>query len=260
MTTPAGHNAVEVSSTIQTELDKLALGTRILEMEGHGHRTIGHTAMRDPEGRGVWIKRWGLALGEVSDWTDFQLIDFDGHLLYGDNTKRHTEWPIHARIMLRRPDVNVIGHTHPTYGTVFSASDEPLRPTTSSGVCFNTSPRRYTRTSEIICTPEMGDELADILGDDYVVFMRNHGVVFVGDTVEQMVIAGIDLEECCKQMLMIKSSGLAFSVPDAEEQERRHQSTFVNSRNTHLFFDYFTAKLAATQAQGHPQLPTTRRR
>ena len=64
-----------VSEVLKEDLNKLALASRILEMEGHGDFTLGHLGMRDPEGRGVWIKRWGLTLGEVYDWTDHQLID-----------------------------------------------------------------------------------------------------------------------------------------------------------------------------------------
>ena len=150
-----------ISDDLKASLDKLAMASRILEMEGHGNFTLGHLAFRDPEGRGVWIKRWGMTLGEVQDWTDHQLIDFDGGLLFGDGDKRHSEWPIHTEIMKRRPDINVTAHTHPFWGRVFSAATEPLRPVANSGTYFDGPPPRFELTSELIRTVEVAAAMAE---------------------------------------------------------------------------------------------------
>ncbi|MGE0748373.1 MAG: class II aldolase/adducin family protein [Rhodospirillales bacterium] len=252
-------NEIAVSDAVRAALDKLALASRILEMEGHGNFTLGHLAMRDPEGRGVWIKRWGLTLGEVMDWTDHQLIDFDGNLLYGDAGKRHSEWPIHVGIYKRRPDVNATAHTHPRYGTVYSCTSAPLRPLANAGSFFAAPPPRYVQTSELIRTPAAGDALAETLGAHNAMFLRNHGVVFGGASIEMMTIAGVQLEEACRHMLEIAATGLPYDWPDDAEQARK-APTMDEPRNIALFFDHFATKLAATQALGHPSLPAQRRR
>ena len=251
-------NEIEISDALKADLDKLALASRILEMEGQGKFTLGHLAMRDPEGRGVWIKRWGLTLGEVFDWSDHQLIDFDGELIYGDGKKRHSEWPIHVSIYKRRADVMASAHTHPRYGAVFSCTSEPLRPLTNSGSYFPAPPPRYTKTSELIRQAEVGDEMAEVLDEHFAVFLRNHGVVYCGLSIEHMTIVGIQLEEACRQMLEIGASGLKYEWPSDEEQARKAK-TMGEGRNLQLFFDYFVNKLAATQALGHPSLPAERR-
>ena len=258
MATAAKSNTIQLSAELKASLDKLALASRILEMEGHGNFTLGHLAMRDPEGRGVWIKRWGLTLGEVQDWQDHQLIDFDGNLLYGDGNKRHSEWPIHVGIYKRRPDVQASAHTHPRYGTVFSCTPEPLRALTNAGSYFAAPPPRFTRTSELIRKSEVGDEMAEVLGDHNAVFLRNHGVVFCGDSIEKMTIVGVQLETACQQQLEIAASGLPYDWPDDAELARKSE-TIGESRNLYLFFEYFANKLAATQALGDPNLPTERR-
>jgi ribulose-5-phosphate 4-epimerase/fuculose-1-phosphate aldolase len=258
MATTAKSNTIQVSADLKASLDKLALASRILEIEGHGNFTLGHLAMRDPEGRGVWIKRWGLTLGEVQDWQDHQLIDFDGNLLYGDGNKRHSEWPIHVGIYRRRPDVQASAHTHPRYGTVFSCTPEPLRALTNAGSYFAAPPPRFTRTSELIRKSEVGDEMAEVLGDHNAVFLRNHGVVFCGDSIEKMTIVGVQLETACQQQLEIAASGLPYDWPDDAELARKSE-TIGESRNLYLFFEYFANKLAATQALGDPNLPTERR-
>src|SRR5690606_2702831 len=152
--------------------------------------------------------------GEVQDWQDHQLIDFDGNLLYGDGNKRHSEWPIHVGIYKRRPDVQASAHTHPRYGTVFSCTPEPLRALTNAGSYFPAPPPRYIRTSELIRKAEVGDEMAEMLGNSDAIFLRNHGVVFCGDSIEKMTIVGVQLETACQQQLEIAASGLPYDWPD----------------------------------------------
>ena len=254
----AQSNTIDISDDLKASLDKLALASRILEMEGHGNFTLGHLAMRDPDGRGIWIKRWGLTLGEVQDWNDHQLLDFDGNLLYGDGGKRHSEWPIHMGIYKARPDVQASAHTHPRYGTVFSSTSEPLRALSNAGSYFPGPPPRFTRTSELIRDAAVGDDMAAIMGDSNALFLRNHGVVFCGDSIEKMTIVGVNLEVACQQQLEIAASGLPYDWPDDDELARK-AVTMGEGRNLGLFFDYFSNKLAATQELGDPNLPTERR-
>ena len=258
MATTKHQNTIDISSDLKDSLNKLALASRILEMEGHGNFTLGHLAMRDPEGRGVWIKRWGLTLGEVKDWNDHQLIDFDGNLLYGDGGKRHSEWPIHVSVYKRRQDVNATAHTHPRYGTVFSCTSEPLRALSNAGSYFAESPPRFTSTSELIRDPDVGDDMAAVMDAHKALFLRNHGVVFAGPSIEAMTIAGIQLEVACQQQLEIAASGLPYDWPDEDELARK-AVTIGESRNLNLFFEYFSNKLASTQELGDPNLPIERR-
>ena len=91
-------------NAIAAELQKLATACRILEMEGHGDLVLGHLSWRDPNGRGLWMKRNEIGLGEVMGPEDFVLLDFDGRKLEGSG-RQHSEWPIHSEIMIARPDV-----------------------------------------------------------------------------------------------------------------------------------------------------------
>jgi len=254
MATRTADAPVEISEALGAELDKLARGTRILEMEGHGSRTLGHTALRDPDGRGFWLKRYGITFGEVFDRRDFVLVDFDGNKLAGDG-RRHSEWPIHSEVLKRRADVNVIVHSHPRYGRMFSAVDEPLRAVSNVGALFAVPPPRYTTTSELIRTAEVAAEMAEVLADHQAIFLRNHGVVFCGASVEEAVTIGAYLEESCREHLTVAAAGLAWSWPDEEEVARKHSGVrgpAVVKRN----FDYFLRRLAAIEASGDPDFPT----
>src|SRR5882757_1538014 len=94
---------VALASDLRKTLDELARACRILEMEGHGDMTLGHLSLRDGEGRGFWLKRNRIGLGEVLGADDFVLVDWDGSQIAGSGG-RHSEWPIHSEIFRQRPD------------------------------------------------------------------------------------------------------------------------------------------------------------
>ena len=69
---------------LQSQLDRLARACRILEMEGHGDMTLGHLCLRDPQGRGFWLKRNAYGLGEIRSSGHFVLVDHEGQQLDGE--------------------------------------------------------------------------------------------------------------------------------------------------------------------------------
>ena len=135
-----------IGPALRAELDDLARACRILELEGQGDRTFGHMALRDPDGRGFWMKRAGIGLGEVYDARDFVLCDFDGKKIGGAGS-RHGEWPIHSEIFVARPDVKATAHTHPFYASVYSAAEEPLQTVVPRSLNQPVMPPRWNATS-----------------------------------------------------------------------------------------------------------------
>lgn len=244
------------TADLACDLDELAVACRILEMEGHGSRMLGHMALRDPDGRGLWLKRAGLGFGEVRDRHDFILIDFSGRRLFGDG-RRHSEWPIHAEIMKRRADVNVSVHSHPLYGRVFSATDTPLRPVSNAGNYFEAPPPRFEDTSELIREPAVAARMAERLGNGFAIFLRNHGVVFCAETIERATILGIRLEEACREQLMIAASGMSWSWPEGEEFSRKFKAA-GRGKAVRENFEFLRRRLAALEALGHPSFPDRR--
>jgi len=208
--------AIAIGNSLGEELGRLARGCRILKMGGHGDVTMGHLSLRDPEGRGFWMKRAGIGLGEVRDAADFVLLDFDGTRRHGAGDV-HVEWPLHAEIFRARPGLRVIGHSHPFYATAFSATRVPLRSVTHEGAMFGAAVPYYTGTSALIDTPELGRAVAASLGDAPAVLMRNHGVTFCGDSIVHATLVGIFVERACKTQLTLAASSMPWSWPEPEE-------------------------------------------
>lgn len=242
---------------IRAALAQLARVARILSMEGHEDLILGHVSMRDPLGRGLWLKRHTLGLAEVLD-DDFTLIDFAGQVI-GGKGPRHSEWPIHARIMQARPDVNYVGHTHAEYVTLVSCLKEPLRPYTANALHFPAPPPRFTRTAQLIRTPELGDELASCLGDNSAVLMRNHGCAFVGANAMQLCINGIMLRKACETHWKVIQTGHDSEWMNEEDSRirRANEGATPDSRleGHDALWNYFNRKLDRLEGRRvrHPE-------
>lgn len=234
---------------IAEALDEAARACRILEINGHGDKIFGHIAMRDPEGRGFWMKRHMIGLGEVWDHRDFLLLSFDGEVLFGEG-KSHSEWPIHGEIMLARPDIHFTAHTHPDNAVIFSAIPEPLRPIK---VVLGGTPPRYEGSSELVVRREEGRAVAEALGQATAVFMRNHGVAFCGANAVDLVLNGIELEHNCGQVLAANGSGFDLTWPDDGETGRKSADVKSRGRGSPLY-DYYCREVARAEAAGHPRL------
>ncbi len=242
---------MEVGDSLSGALHDLAKACRILEMEEHGDMTLGHVSLRDPHGRGFWMKRSRVGLGEIRGPEDFVLVDMDGNKIAGAGD-RHSEWPIHSEIFRRRGDVQMVGHTHPFYASVFSASDDPLMPYTLDADYFVDVPRHIDQVA-LITTREEGAAMARSLGDNFVVLLANHGITFAGTSIAHGVCMGVFFEKACKAHVLGRSAGFKATLPPPALRARRHAQIaapyhFAQSWN------FFLRKLDAAAA------PSDRRR
>src|ERR1700744_1678883 len=109
-------------------------GCRALAAAGQADMVWGHPSVRDPEGRGVWMKASGWGFEEV-DASRVLLVSPAGEVLAGRGP-RHIEYPVHPEIMAARPDVGAVVHTPPAAACQFAALDVPLRPLDHAGSLF----------------------------------------------------------------------------------------------------------------------------
>lgn len=237
--------------SIANMLEDVARAHRILELAGHGDMSMGHLSLRDPFGRGLWLKRGNLALSEV-EGDDFILIDFDGNVLEGQGL-RHLEWPLHAEIMRARSDVNVVGHSHAHYSTVFGATDLELGPYNNHGVWFaDEGVPRFTETSHIITTVELGVAAAKKLGNAEALFLEHHGIAFVGDNIIEATLAGVFLEWAAKFQLDLIAANATYGLPDQEESKEKRRRIYPPKaqRNYWMYFNRQLDRVESAQGIG----------
>jgi L-fuculose-phosphate aldolase len=236
----------EAGAALEQALERLSLAHRILAMEGHNDITLGHMSLRDPEGRGLWLKKSQRGLDEIFGSDDFVLIDFDGQQL-ANHGPCHSEWPIHAEIMNARPDVTVVGHTHAHYSVLFSAAEEDLCALNHEGANLIGNLARFRETAGLINTVPLGRSLAASLGQMSVVLMKNHGITFVGSSVEEAAMYGLFIERACRAQIEMAATGWKWTTPGDAGYDRKMGGPGAGYHVT--FFDYFARKLARAEAR-----------
>lgn len=201
--------------------DVVVEASRVLAGAGQADLIWGHVSVRDPQGRGAWMKTAGWGLEEV-DRSRVVLVGPGGDVLAGEGP-RHIEYPIHLGVMAARPDVGCVIHTHAAASTAFAALDVPLRPVSHDGTLFVPPDlARFDGTSGLIRTRELGQELARQLGDRNAILLPGHGVVVVGANVPTAVMTAVLLDRACQLQLRLEAAGgPRVWTPDDEALEKR---------------------------------------
>jgi len=184
----------------------VAEGSRALWAAGQADLIWGHCSVRDPDGRGAWMKASGWGFEEVSA-ERVVLVSPEGEVLHGAG-RRHIEYPIHTEIMAARPDVGSVVHTHSSAANEFAALDVPLRPLDHAGslFCYPDIPR-FTLTGGLIKNQSLGQALAAALGDAVAILLPQHGIVTVGPDLPAAIMAAVLLDRACRAQLTAMAAG-----------------------------------------------------
>lgn len=217
-------------------IEEVVRASRALAAAGLSDMVWGHAAIRDPDGRGVWMKAAGWGFEEI-DAERVVLVSPGGEVLSGAGG-RHIEYPIHTQIMHRQPDVGATVHTHAPALSAFACLDVPLLPISHDGVLFSDPPvPRFTRTGALVATAELGDALADALGDAPACLMPNHGAVTAGPDAATAVMHAVLLERACRTQLMAMAAGDPKVWSDPAEAELKREQVW-NPRQVHAGWQY----------------------
>jgi ribulose-5-phosphate 4-epimerase/fuculose-1-phosphate aldolase len=174
--------------------------------------------LRDPLGRGFWIKRSEAGMREV-DRDCFQLLSYEGKLLEG-NGRTHSEWHLHSQILLARADAMVSVHTHAEWPTLLSCYGEPMRLLTTDAGYLGSVQVFDSGTSQID-TKALGERVAEALGSERALLLQNHGTVFVGSSIEQATLIGYYLVRAARADLRARAAGNSFRQAPASSATAR---------------------------------------
>jgi ribulose-5-phosphate 4-epimerase/fuculose-1-phosphate aldolase len=206
-----------------------AQANRALGASGQSDMVWGHASVRDPDGRGVWMKAAGWSFGEVSA-ARVALVTPAGEVLAGDGP-RHIEYPIHTEVMNARPDVGSVVHTHAPAALAFAALGQPLLAISHDGVEF-AEPQiaRFTLTGSLINSAELGRELARTIGAGVGCLIPRHGLVTVGPDAAAAVMRAVLLARACQVQLQAMAAGEIRWWSDSAEIARKKAEVWPASQ------------------------------
>jgi ribulose-5-phosphate 4-epimerase/fuculose-1-phosphate aldolase len=193
-----------------------AQANRALGTAGQSDMVWGHASVRDPDGRGVWMKAAGWSFEELIP-DRVVLVTPEGEVLAGSG-RRHIEYPIHTEVLNARPDLNSVVHTHAPAAVSFAALDQPLVAISHDGVEF-AEPQiaRFTRTGSLINSADLGKALAETIGDGVGCLIPQHGLVTVGPDAATAVMRALLLARACHVQLQAMAAGPIRRFSDSAE-------------------------------------------
>lgn len=203
----------------------VAAACRILSDRGLARETTGHVSARADDGAMLLrcrdIREPGLRFATSGS---VRVVSFDGTSsdLAPEQRVPH-EWPIHAEILKRRPDVNAVVHVHPRATVLLTLAGVPLFPLVgaydiqAAGIA-RIPPPIYESTS-LVSTSDLGARLAETLGDHSVCLLRGHGLVSVGPSVEAATVTAIKAETLAEMTVaLLGIGGKPQPIPAAEAE------------------------------------------
>ncbi len=183
-------------SEVDVFKQKILIASRILYapngITGVQEGFAGHVSRRLPGGDSYVVAGHTHVEGRSTldvGYEDLVVVDMEtGERLEGTQPLLG-ENVIHTGVYRARRDVNSVIHVHPFWCTVFSLVEAPLL-----GL-----PVYFSGRSQVESDAD-GDALGSALGDDSAILLPGHGVVTVGETVEQACMLTTFLEEQARKL------------------------------------------------------------
>src|SRR6185503_17470020 len=137
-----------------------------------------------------------------------------------------------AKVHLAAAHRLVVMHTHQTWALALNMLKENrLLPASQTAAFYYGHVAYddiYAGTADFI---EEGERLAGVIGKKHVLFMKNHGVLVIGDTVAQAYRRLYKLERVCRAQVLAMSTGRPLEIL-SDEVVAQVQAPPVNDRHT----------------------------
>ena len=195
---------------------KLAMSSRMLFNAGLVDYS-GHISARIPGSDHLLILPHPVSRALVKP-DDMVVTDFDGKLIEG-KYKAPSEVFMHARAYKARADIQSVAHLHNHMVATLTMVDKPFYPASSNpGAFFGPGPLPVYKDPALIHTIEQGDAVAKALGKGDAVMLRGHGSMVVGQAIEWVFAACVDLEEAASRFYQASVLGPVLVYNDDETQ------------------------------------------
>ena len=138
--------------------------------------------------------------------------DESGRTLEGEGDVELSAQCIHAPIH-RISGARVVLHTHQTWAVALNMLKENrLVPASQTAAYFHNRICYDDNYAGNADTLEEGERLAHLIGDKQVMFMKNHGVLVVGETVAQAYRRLYMLERVCRAQVLAMGTGRELEI------------------------------------------------
>ncbi|MEM7065611.1 MAG: class II aldolase/adducin family protein [Cyanobacteria bacterium P01_B01_bin.77] len=186
---------------------RLAAAFRLFAHYGFDEGVAGHITVRDPEWSDCfWVNPFGIYFGHIRV-SDLLLVNHKGEVVKGDKPVNAAAFAIHSQIHQARPDANAAAHAHSLYGKAWSTLGRQLDPLTQDACAFYEDHALFDDYTGVVLDPDEGKRIAATLGERKAVILRNHGLLTVGNTVDEAAWWFITMDRSCQTQLAAEAAG-----------------------------------------------------
>ncbi|KAF1962281.1 arad-like aldolase/epimerase [Byssothecium circinans] len=228
----------------------LAAVYRVFADRGFDEGVAGHVSVRDPVWTDhFWLNPLSTHFSQIRV-SDLILVNEAGEVVQGDQPINAAAFAIHSAIHKARPDVHAACHAHSTYGKAFSAFGRPLSMITQDALRFYKSHGVYTNFGGLVLASEEGTRIAEALGNGKAAILQNHGILTVGQSVDEAAFWFLSLDKTCQAQLLVDAASAGTGVrpkviPD-EEAEESYRQVGTPEKGWLAFQGYYDEVLAKT--------------
>lgn len=200
----------------------LAAAYRFFAKFGMDDLTYTHLSARMPGQDVYFISPFGLLFSEVKA-SNLLKVSFEGEIIDGKEYQYNkTGYTIHGALYKAKPQINAIFHLHTPAGIAVSCLKEGLLPLSQFAFHFYNR-HSYHSYDSLALVPDQGQEMVKDLGDHKVIFLRNHGTLTTGETLQEAFFYSYYLEQACQTQCRILGMGREITIPSPEVCERAAQ-------------------------------------
>ncbi len=199
-------------------LKKVLTGAyRIFGKFGFSEGVAGHITCRDPEHTDCfWVNPFGVSFRRMK-MSDLILVNEEGEIVAGKHPALNkAAFAIHAAIHKARPDVIAAAHTHSIYGKTWSVMGKLLDPLTQDSCIFYEDHGLFDDYTGVVDDLSEGERIGVALEDKKAVILKNHGLLTVGQSIEECIFWYVTMERTCQSQLLAEATGNALVKIDHE--------------------------------------------
>jgi ribulose-5-phosphate 4-epimerase/fuculose-1-phosphate aldolase len=197
---------------------RLAAAFRMFSKCGFDEGVAGHITARDPELTDhFWVNPFGMHFGQVRV-SDLILVNDSGEVVEGGRPVNAAAFAIHSQVHRARPDVVAAAHAHSLYGKSWSSLGRLLDPITQDACAFYGDHALFDDYTGVVLDTEEGRRISGALGTRKAVILRNHGLLTVGESVDEAAWWFLTMERSCQAQLLAEAAGAPVLIDEASAE------------------------------------------
>ncbi|HKT54145.1 MAG TPA: class II aldolase/adducin family protein, partial [Caulobacteraceae bacterium] len=218
----------------------LAAAYRLAALFGWDDLIATHFSVRLPSAPGepeaFLLNQYGILFEEITA-SSLVKVDVEGDILSdSDEPVNKAGFVVHSAVHQARPDAGCVMHLHTEDGVAVSALDEGLLPLNQTAMIVAGRVSVHEYEGVAVDLGERERLVAD-LGDNDLMFLRNHGTLAVGATVAEAFSRMYTLEKACTFQVKTLGMGRPCRMPDPAVVDkmkagpRRNEQSAAYARN-----------------------------